>query len=195
MRSPCAHGANHIGADGGGNQANLDFAQAKACGIHSHCHIAAGHQPHAAGIHIALHPRNGGLGAFVDDAKHLSQQACIHAVLVAGVIGHAAHPVQIGTCAESRAFSGQHDGAHIRAVTGVAKGGSQLGNHFIAEGVANLGLGQRDAGNAATHGQSQSSHDWSPFMPCVSCSAPGVWAFRKSCTSDSQKLMLEVLSK
>ena len=163
VRRPRAHGAQHIRADGGRDKADLHLAQAKACGIHRHRHVAASHQAHATGINIALHARNRGLGAFVDGAQHLGQQTGVHAVFIAGVIGHAAHPVQIGTRAKGRTFGRQHHGTYIGALTHLVKGGGNFGNAGIAEGVANLGLGQRDAGNATIHGQGQSGHGLSPI--------------------------------
>ena len=198
VRSPGTHGADHIGADGGGNQADLDLAEAKARRVGRHRHIAAGHQAHAARIDIALHTRNRGFGAFVDDAQHLGQQARIDAVLVARVIGHAAHPVQVRARAECGSFGGQHHGAHIGTLADLNEGGGDLGNRRIAEGVANGGLSQRDAGDAAVHGQSQSSHGLSPSeLELCSCAAavPGSCCIRNSRTCGNHCPILAARSK
>ena len=155
VRRPCAHGADHIGADGGGDQAQLHLAQAIGGGVHTDRHVAGRHQAHAAGKHIALHPRHRGFGAVVNGLQHGRELARVGDVLVAGVVGHAAHPVEVGTGTKGRALGGQHHRAHVVARAHRFKSGCELGNHLVVEGVAHLGSGQGDARHAVVHRHAQ----------------------------------------
>ena len=152
VRRARPHGADDVGADGGGDQAQLDFAEAVVCRIDAHRHVAAGHQAHAAGVHVALHAGNRRLGAFVDRAQHEGEFLGVLLVLLARVVGHAAHPVQVGPGAEGRAFGHQHDGAHLRVVAQLNEGLRQFGDHLVVEGVAHVGARQHDGGDAALGG-------------------------------------------
>ena len=158
------HGADDVGADGGRNQPQLHFAEAKTCRVHAHRHVARGYQAHATGVHITLHAGNGGFGALENHTQHVGELACVGQVLVACVVGHAAHPVQVGASAKGRAFGGQHHDAHVRARTHLQKGGGDVGNHLIAEGVAHFGLGEGDGGAVAVVGQGKGCHACLPYM-------------------------------
>jgi hypothetical protein len=60
--APRAHGADHVGADGGGDQAQPGFAQAEVRRVDRHRDVAGRHQAGAAGIGVALHRAMVGLG-------------------------------------------------------------------------------------------------------------------------------------
>jgi hypothetical protein len=74
------------------------------------------------------------------------------------VVGHAAHPVQIGARAKSRAVGGQHDAAHVVARAQFNKGLRHLGDDFVVKGVAHLGAVQRDGGDVACDVYQQMFH-------------------------------------
>ncbi len=55
------HGAQHVGGDGGRDQADLDLAEAEVGAVHADGHVAGRHQAQAAGVDIALHAGDGGV--------------------------------------------------------------------------------------------------------------------------------------
>ena len=155
LRSTRAHGADHVGADGGGDQADLHLREAKLGAVHTHGHVAGGHQAHAAGVHVALNAGDGRLGTLGDGLQHLRQLARVAQVLFVRVIGHGAHPVQIATGAKRGALSGQDHHTHIAALAHIDKGLVQLGDEIVVESVAHLGAVQGDARDLMVDAQGQ----------------------------------------
>jgi hypothetical protein len=87
--------------------------------------------------------------ALVDHAQHLGQLAGVGDVFIARVVGHAAHPVEIGAGAKRWALRAQHHGAHVGTAAYFSERCGDLGNDFVAEGVADFGLRQGDARDRA----------------------------------------------
>ena len=155
VRCARAHGANDVGADRCGNHPQARLAQTKLHAAGRNRHVAGRHQACAARIHIALHARDGRLGAFVKGAQHAGQCASVGQVFFMRVVGHAPHPVQIGPGAEGRAGGRQYDAAHIDARTQFQKSLRQFGDHLLVEGVAHLGAVQSDRADGAAATQHQ----------------------------------------
>ena len=172
-----AHGPQHVGGDGGGDQANLHFRQAKVRLLHRHGHVAGGHQAHAPGVHIALHAGDGGVRAGGNGVQHGGQLACVGQVFFAGVVGHGPHPVEVGPGAKGRAFGGQHHGADIVTLADFGKRGGDFGNHHIAESVADFRLAQGEGGNPGIHGSDDGTgHGSAPcFNVAVTCGRHRTW--------------------
>ena len=144
VRGTRAHGTNDIRADGGWDQAEFDFTQAITRTLCADGDVARRHQSQAPGIHIALDLGDGGFGAFKDGAQHARQLARIVDVLLAGVIGHAPHPVQVSAGAKGLALSRQHHTAHRRVAAGLLKSHSDLGDQGFVERIAHLWTRQGD---------------------------------------------------
>ncbi|RYF63008.1 MAG: hypothetical protein EOO29_44950, partial [Comamonadaceae bacterium] len=83
------HGADHVGADGGGDQSDLHFAQAEVGRVGRDGQIAHRHQPHAAGIHVALDARDDRQAALFQRAQHARQAGGVLQVLFVRVLGGA----------------------------------------------------------------------------------------------------------
>ena len=143
-RSP--HGPHHIGADGGGHQAQARLGQTKLHGRTGQAHIAHRGQAHATGVAVALQTPDDGHRALVQGPQHVGQALGIGAVLFPAVVGHRAHPVEVGTRAKSAAMRGQHHHPHLPIAGDGGKGLGQLGDHRVVERIAHLWPVEPDLG-------------------------------------------------
>jgi len=133
-----AHGGDHIGADGGCGQSELDLRQAKLGFLRRQRDVAGGDQAHAAGKGRPVHARDGRLFRHVDGVEHGGQRQGVGVVLPQAVAGHLFHPVQVGAGAERRAMTRQHHRAYaLVRVCGLERL-CQFRNHGFVEGVAHL---------------------------------------------------------
>ena len=69
-------------------------------------------------------------------------------VLLAVVVRHAAHPVQVGAGAKRLAFGGQHDAAHGRVMARLLERLPNFPDQGFIECVAHIGARQRDGVHA-----------------------------------------------
>jgi len=92
---------------------------------------------------------------FVDRLQHGGQLTRIGDVFFARVVGHAAHPVQVGAGAKGGAHRCQHHGAHVISHAHRFKRGPEFLDHLVVEGVAHLGTAERDASDAVLHRDGQ----------------------------------------
>ena len=113
LRSLRPHGAQHIRADGAGQQTQARFRQTEGHVVGCNQHIAHRRQAHAAGVAVALHAAHDGHGALVQCPEHVGQLLGIGAVFIPAVARHGAHPIQIGACAKGFAMRAQYDGAQV----------------------------------------------------------------------------------
>jgi hypothetical protein len=112
-------------------------------------------QSHRAGKGRALHPRQSGLGAGVDDMEQMGQGAGIRHVLIVGIVRHAAHPVEIGPGAEGFAIGPQQHRADRRIAGGMMIGGREQGDEPIVEGIVHLRTIEGEGGNAVFMGNDE----------------------------------------
>ena len=103
--------------------------------------VRAGHQPGAAAERVTLHARDDGRGTAVDRLEHAAQRVRVRDVGVVVEGDRGAHPVDVGTGAEARAFAGQHDRARLADVDERFR---ELGDQLRVERVARLRPRQRD---------------------------------------------------
>ncbi len=144
-----AHRADHVGTDGARQQAELRLGQAEVHALGRHQHVAHRRQPHAAGIAVALDAADHRQGAAVDGPEHVREARGVGVVLLPGVVGHRAHPVQVGTGAEGLAVSAEHHGAQAGLLSERGEGQRQLGDGFVVECVAHLGAVEEHPGDGA----------------------------------------------
>jgi hypothetical protein len=76
-----ADGGDHIGRDGGRQQAQLGLAQAEVHAVGGHQHVAQRGQAHATGVAVALHAADDGHRALVDRPQHVGQGLGVGPVL------------------------------------------------------------------------------------------------------------------
>ncbi|KAG1187032.1 hypothetical protein G6F35_014526 [Rhizopus arrhizus] len=139
---PFAHGPDHIGADGGGQQPQAGFRQAEVRGIRGDGDVAGRQQAHAAGVGIAVHAGNDGFGARPDGVQHIGQPGGVGAIVGVGMRGHLAHPVQVAARAERLAGAGQEQHAHTGILRHLPDGAGQRGDQGLVESVAHVGAVQ-----------------------------------------------------
>ena len=69
----CAHGTNHIRADGARQQTQTRFRQTEGHIVGSNQHIAHSCQSHAPSIAVTLHATHNGHGALIQSPQHVGQ--------------------------------------------------------------------------------------------------------------------------
>jgi hypothetical protein len=157
-------GTQHIGADGGGREAQLDFRQAEAHGKRAHGDVAGCDQAHATAVAVTLYAGNHRHRAAGNGPQHVGQAGGVGMVLVPAVAGHFAHPVQVGTGAKGLAVGTQHHHAQAGAGGELGEALRQLGNRGGIEGVAQRRAVQPYMADGAFMADLQVRHGGRPHM-------------------------------
>ena len=134
-----ADGADHIGGDGGGNDAEADLRGGEHRTGRGHAQIAGRRQSQAAAESRAMYPCDGRLAQFGEGAQHGRQPAGVFDVVRDRCLTGCFHPIQIGAGGE--AFAATRQNHHPYRVVGVecAAGGGKIGDQLGIEGVVQLG--------------------------------------------------------
>ena len=93
-----------------------------------------------------------GFRAVIDRAKHVAHSLGVGDVCLERQIERGAHPIDIGAPAEDRAFTGEHDRAHIVGRGDARKDFVKLLDYLGIESIADLRPCKRDAGDAVADG-------------------------------------------
>ena len=145
---PCTDGAHHIGTDGGGDDAELDFGGGKHRLGRSDGDVARSREARAAAQGRTLHAGDGRLFHLGQHAQHAGQGAGVAQVVVHTVLRGALHPVQVSARRKTLAATGQHDHAH--AVVGIQRFacGREFCDQGFVKGVVHIGAVHPHGGNA-----------------------------------------------
>ncbi len=147
-RRALAHRADHVRADGGGDQPEPRLRETEARVARRDRDVACGDEPRAARVRVALHARDHRLRAIVDGLQHQRELPRVGDVLVVGVARHALHPVQVGAGAERLARGREHHDLHRRVVRDGVEHARELADHRVGERVAHVGPVERDRRDA-----------------------------------------------
>jgi hypothetical protein len=103
---------NHKGSDYRRDNSKPDLGEAELCLWLGSSEVTDGNQARATAQRGSMSLGDGDFWARVHRFKEHSRSTCVGEILVVGVARHAAHPVEVGPCAEALARAREHDHPH-----------------------------------------------------------------------------------
>ena len=142
------NGPNHIGADGGRDDAELDFGSGEHRLGRRHRNVASSGEAGAAAQRRALHPGNRRLFHFGQHAQHAGQRARVTQVVFHAVLRGTFHPVQISPRREAFAAPGEYDHAHAGVGIERFASCSEFGDQGFVKSVVDIRAVHPHSGDA-----------------------------------------------
>ena len=128
-----------VGGDRGGDESEAGLAKTEARARGRDSDVGDGDEAHAAAEGGPLHAGDERSGQGGGGTQHGGKGEGVPAVLLLGVGGSAAHPVEIGAGAEGAAPGGEDDDADVGVASQIVESGLERSDEVIVKGVVALG--------------------------------------------------------